>query len=59
MECAGMNYRCKACGAHVEKPLPDPENDALNDDDIMAAFFQCPYCGEHELTSIEGEDAPR
>ena len=46
-----MNYRCTACGAYV-------------DEDEQAREFgsygmeKCPYCGEHTLTSAEGEDEP-
>lgn len=56
-----MHFRCQSCGAHVSSD----EVETITVDTgtgwgpLVFDDPVCPYCGEHELTSIEGEDEPR
>lgn len=55
-----MNYRCDACDAHYDTLSVYQEKEPKAGAFVEAAKAElegkCPYCGEHQLTSIEGED---
>ena len=58
-----MNYWCTSCEAHVPPEealyvLPKYK-DSITWQQMIDLEVQCPYCGEHELTSVEGEDERR